>query len=1777
MPTQPTPGLPSRGAFALKPTTRAIRAALALGLVVATPAFAGTCDVSDPAAATCDGIFSGVGIDYAIDDLSLVVGGVLATSIDPGAGIVGIDLYAGNGSIELDSAADISTYGAAGIHVQAPYGDVSVDNNGNVQASNAYGSVTGIDARSYYGDIGIDNAGLVDAQVTGYGSATAVNASNFYGDVTIVNAIDGEVSASTDNYYGGTATAIKARSVIGGSSVVNYGDVGASAIAGYGNATAYGVLNRGGYYGITSVANEGQVSAYASTGDGVGWAWGVKERGRNAELYNSGTIDAHAVVADGYASATASYVRGSYASTSNTGTLFADAEVEGTGQALAYGAMTWGYYASSIDNPGNIEAHASTAQGTAVAMGTSSHYDHASTASNSGTILADGYSGLGFVESMGLYNYALDLSTVYNTADGVITALAEVGNGYAFAYGSWLDAGYLSTLENDGTVSASASVDDSGAFQDYGGMARSIGASVKARYGDAYLDNSSVASITASSDVQGEYGRAYAFGVVVQGGNLAHLSNSGTISAEAYSVAGYAISLGDIAYGTFAVNLNYGSVAAASVVAGSGYAQSIGQYSFGQVSTVVNEGAVSASAQVGYGAAVATGALLYGAYDAAYNYGEVVASAHAEAGDATAYGVAAFGVFGSSIYNAAGATVQADAGTLAGDAAAQGVNNQGYLYSAYVDNAGEISASATTGDGDASAIGVVNIANLYGTAATSNNGQIRAEADSANGGDAEAIGVYSYAYVYGGIAVANAGTIAASAVGQGYANATGIAGVFYDGLAEIDNQDEVSAHALSLGGAYGAAEAVGIGFDTQLGKYNLPEVAVSNAGVISATAQRDGQYGYASAAGVAVNAMYSELYNSGSIEALALGEGYYSGAQAVGVQAFAKYGVADLNLGLIQAQAATSHGGSSSAIGVIASAYYGDAVLQNAGEISADALAGFDGYAAGSAYALGVLLHGDYVVELDNSGTIVASAEAAYGSALARGLVGSSKYDVASLTNAGDIAAVAHAAGGYATAQAVRISSKYGAYVSNEGDIEALAYADDGVATATAVLVQGPGAHGYFDGAIGASLYNAGDIDAFAQAENGLAYATGARVEGAQDAGAQAYNSGTIQATATGGSAYATGLDTWSYYGEVSLWNLGEISAVAGAGDEGAAAAIASITRAQGFGPPAYAAGSASVYNAGLIEAIASAGDGAYATAVVLIGEQGASLDNQGRIVASANGGYGVATAVLMDSQGTATLVNHGEILATGTGTAHVAVYSGIDATAAISNYSYIAGSILTGGRDDTFANHAGATLVLRNDVVDLGGYSLSGNRFDNAGRIVVRGDANLIDMGQGADALLPAPNPYAFVNDGIIDFHDGAADDVLTIYGDLTGHGRILVDVDGAHGTSDQLAIDGNVVAGTVQALDVFFTGLPTTASSNLAIVSVSGDSAVSNFVLGNLHIGVDPGFLDLDFSLDADIDAGNTRDDVFSLNVDVAGLSDAGVLAASVASGAQQLMHSQVGTWRQRMGMRDLEGKGGIGLWARMFQAKGGIDPGHRAADFGQGGNFAFEQKDSGVEAGVEFAVSDELALGLLLAKANASQRLDSPGAGSSRIEGDSVGAYATWVSPNGFYLDASFRTMDFDARMQSLRTEGKASSFNLEAGYAWTLSEGVKLEPQLQFTRTQVDDLDAMTLGASEFRADGGQSTSGRVGLLLSRNVAESANGWSGTPYAVLSAVREFDGENRYAINGDFHGSTSTRGTSALVEAGLSARRGPLAVSFGLNWQDGGAMERLLGGQLNVAYRW
>jgi len=704
-------------------------------------------------------------------------------------------------------------------------------------------------------------------------------------------------------------------------------------------------------------------------------------------------------------------------------------------------------------------------------------------------------------------------------------------------------------------------------------------------------------------------------------------------------------------------------------------------------------------------------------------------------------------------------------------------------------------------------------------------------------------------------------------------------------------------------------------------------------------------------------------------------------------------------------------------------------------------------------------------------------------------------------------------------------------------------------------------------------------------------------------------NAGTIYAYSYEGAA--TGVDaSLSKYGDATITNAGDIAAVVGAGAANATglevslgsgiapeAGLIDITNDGSITGTVMAGGTGNAYGVtvdafggdvlltnnvdGVIGATADTGA---ATAVSLSSTLGdVTLVNYGEIYAyTADGSFATAVNLYVGAGGTATLDNNGTI--TGDvvfdGLGNAVVYTG-DLTGDLvlgagDDYIYVdgtfEGNIDTGAGDDALVN--AGTIILDNNTIDLGDPGVAGNSFDNLGDILVNGDS-VVDMGLA--------NPLAFCNTGTIDMRDGAANDSFTIIGDLACNGTLGVDVAAGAvvGAADMLYVDGDVAADSTTTIDVDLVGtIGDTIDPLIPIVEVTGTSVAGNFALGDVDWDEEDSFVTADFNLVADIDATNATPDVCSLGIEVTGLSDTGTLAAAVTPGVIDLVNTQVGTLKQRMGVLD-EGYGsGFTLWARVFGNKTDFRPGHESDDFGLGGNFDWNQRNRGIEAGADFGIGDAFHLGLLVGKSKADIGLEN-GAGDSEIDANSWGVYGLWYQPGGFYADLSYRWVNFDVELDSiagrLDTDGKAKVFNAEVGYAFRTASGFTIEPQLQYTRTNVDDdMDAFTSASGmTFRTDGGDSSRARAGLAFYKSLGDADTGWSTTPYVVLSAVREMDGESRYAVNDALFGRSTVDGTSGMVELGFTARNQGLAVFGGLTWQDGGAIDSAFGGHLGVRY--
>ncbi len=1730
------------------PISLAIRAALAVSatmLTLCVPVASWATDTRSLAAASTAHVRHGDPGESIADflspvDLTVVAGYPLPTSVLPSFGLA--DIGSDDVSAIFNAGSHINVRGAEALRIVDVH-DVTIVNGGDAFGINDshpdIQTSTNIDASGYGTVIGIDE----------------------YGDD----------SSTIDNSTG-----------------IN---VGAHAWAGA--ATAYGVRNRPNYFSY--IYNETSGSIVASARSKQGNATAVGAFGFDADastVHNDGTISARAVANNGMANAIGVYSAGfKNADVINTGTIAATA----TGsQATAEGIINQSYLEATTTNSGSI---------TVSVGGSLAPYGQYEAVATGVYTFASMYDAV--VNNSGSVSVASTATAIIGATDGFLTAKAigvraanPSGNGEAL-------------ISNSGDISASAVT-----TQGYASAWGAISQSGSYGYGDAEIDNGGSIYSSAKSDV----GVSTTIGAYIKSGNAAVLVNHGDIYAISQGGRGYATVSEADAYATGVNVYGFGYGAAGASINNDGtieaHASVVGGYT--AVATALQISGSSATVNNAAGATIYATAEseLFGIARSVgieasainninvVNDGNIAAYSHAHAfanslygytGASGATGIEATANFQGNVSVVNHGDISAHAVTDHGitffEAGAGATGVQAYAkYNAVVENAGTISAISNSDVGIVSAYGVVGRGKYDTHLINDAGGSIIASATTGSlstdqyGGRAIVMGVKAYGSTQA--VIYNAGSIVSQAVAgaDGGANeGHSIATAWGASIGAYST--DAAGSVINLGDTQASATAQ-FGYATSFGTYvrditTDPSAVVvastSNSGTIASTSTAD--YGTAQAVGtymVALRQLYSvdcssgtcqypgtltanggvaTLDNSGEISAVAAahgGTGYAYGATVLGA-----FNSGITNSGHISAVVDAD---TARAVGALNNSLYGYATVQNSGSINAvatgDVVSASGVFIAG---AYGNTNTGNMAVTVDNQGSLLAKATGAT-TAKAIGIEATGwKDDGIQIDNIGTISAAAYGTG--ASATAVSMISQGDSVLTNSGAM----------------------------GAYSALLHNSGALTAVATAHGGTGYAYGTTVLGAFNSGIT--NSGHISAVVDADTARAIGALNNSLYGDATLQNSGSISAVATGGVASASGAFI----AGAYGNTDTGNMAVTVDNQGSLLVKATGATTAKAIGIEATGwkDDGIQIDNSGTIAAAAYGTGATATAVSMISNGDNVLTNSGAMGAYGDG-ARIAVSSSDGSTATIVNTGSITGAIVTGdgddilniktsgiwnvvgtstdfgAGDDTISNIG--TINLHNSSLTLGSFDALGNTFANSGAITASG-ANLINMG--------AANPNSFTNTGSVEFRNGLTGDNLTVAGNWAGSGTLGVDVDALHNASDKLHVVGNVAAGSVATVDVNLLTLPTTAMSSVTVADVTGNSTAGSFVLGDVHFNTNKSFLVVQgVSLNSVIDASNAHPDVFALGVAVTGLTDSGSLAAAFAPGVQSLMSSEVGTWRERMGVLDSQPRGGAGAWARAFSDSGTFHPTYIANNFGQGGNVAFDQHNSGQELGVDFGIADGFSVGLLLGKAQASQHLDGAGVvGQNKITADTKGVYATWIASGGFYLDASYREMSFDARLDSVvgesRATGKADAFNGELGWSWTLGDGLKLVPQLQYTHTTVNHVDTLTGALAGFTPRGGTSSRGRAGVLLSDDIVSGKMTW--TPYASASAVREFDGDNGFTINNTFSGSTSTKGTSALVEGGLAMHTGKLSVFGGVNWQDGGALNSVVGGHFGLRYSW
>ena len=359
----------------------------------------------------------------------------------------------------------------------------------------------------------------------------------------------------------------------------------------------------------------------------------------------------------------------------------------------------------------------------------------------------------------------------------------------------------------------------------------------------------------------------------------------------------------------------------------------------------------------------------------------------------------------------------------------------------------------------------------------------------------------------------------------------------------------------------------------------------------------------------------------------------------------------------------------------------------------------------------------------------------------------------------------------------------------------------------------------------------------------------------------------------------------------------------------------------------------------------------------------------------------------------------------------------------------------------------ASADLAL-NGALDVGGTGRFLAGFDGTGDVRVAGNV---------------------LNNGLISLTSGQSGDQLTVGGNLSGGGRIALDVDFSNGLADQIVVTGDS-AGANQRIQVEKSGNGLGQNQKITIATVtgantSGDFQLANgdFVTRNGQSAVSSG--QFAYALEHDAASGTFALSPFDnpggefLATGVAQFSDQIALKGALrrlsgqtgsASGANTVSRTLI----------DLSTREQPLFW---FDVEGGYE------------SYSFDDREAETTSGgLRFGAAlplAEIAGGTLVGGAEIGITSLSTTTKTTVVEGDiDTEAYdltlsALWIADNQLYLDSQLRYAFFDSTTQlnggqEVSSDADGFAASIEVGKIYTVSNDLSLIPQAQLLYSSID---------------------------------------------------------------------------------------------------------------------
>lgn len=208
-----------------------------------------------------------------------------------------------------------------------------------------------------------------------------------------------------------------------------------------------------------------------------------------------------------------------------------------------------------------------------------------------------------------------------------------------------------------------------------------------------------------------------------------------------------------------------------------------------------------------------------------------------------------------------------------------------------------------------------------------------------------------------------------------------------------------------------------------------------------------------------------------------------------------------------------------------------------------------------------------------------------------------------------------------------------------------------------------------------------------------------------------------------------------------------------------------------------------------------------------------------------------------------------------------------------------------------------------------------------------------------------------------------------------------------------------------------------------------------------------------------------------------------------------------------------------GSDGVWMRTHGSRANITSTEQ---------LGYEQRQIGLVVGADTSLSEELTVGVLAGSSRSD--LDLATATKGAIDSVYLGAYASWMGKQGFYIDTLFKASQFSSRADAMssdagRVQGKFHQAglggSLEVGRRITLDDGWYVKPYGQFSALAVQGQEYRLSNGLEAGNNAAVSMNGKVGGQFGRRLG-MAGGGTLQPYMKAAMFKEFTKTNQVRLD-------------------------------------------------------